>query len=444
MRGGCETSGDRYGAVARKRTGDRKEVIQVHRERVLHLADLERRRGRDGRDECVDLFEDLLEVAADERAHLEGAAVVGVVVAAREHVGAHDDAALHLGAEALRTAARVEVEHVVAPVGPVAVAHAVEAREVRARLGGSDDVIDGHRVFGMRQAHLHDLRAGVGARLHGGVRNGLHLGVEPVDEVLLRKAELHALQRSTLKRLRVVGDGDVGRGAVHLVVAREDLEEEGCVRNTLRHGANLVERTCEGGHAEARDASVARLEAHAVAEARRLADGAAGIGAEGRNREIAADSRRAAAGAAARHARRVAGVHRATEGGVLGGGPHRELVHVHASRAHRARRLQVLDHRRVVGAHVSLQNLRAARAGLSAHVDQVLDGDGDSEKRGSGTRAVSDRIRRLRRRERARLVEREIRADLVVMRVYAVDDGLRQLHRRKVALREPLRRLFDS
>ena len=57
-----------------------------------------------------------------QRAHLLRLAVVGVVVAGREHVGAEQDAALHLGAEALRARAQV---------------HLGEARARRARGGRS-------------------------------------------------------------------------------------------------------------------------------------------------------------------------------------------------------------------------------------------------------------------------------------------------------------------
>ena len=48
----------------------------------------------------IDALEGPLEVAQDERAHPLGLAVVGVVVAGGERIGAEHDAALHLGAEA--------------------------------------------------------------------------------------------------------------------------------------------------------------------------------------------------------------------------------------------------------------------------------------------------------------------------------------------------------
>ncbi len=315
----------------------------------------------------------------------------------------------------------------------MAVAHAVEAREVGARLRGRDHVVDGHGVFGVRQRHLHELRARGLARLHRLVRDALHLGVEPGEAVVfLRQADLHALERRALERGHVVGHGFARRGAVHLVVAGERLQQNRRVLHALRHRAHLVEGARERGHAVAAHAPVARLEAHAVAEARRLADRAARIRAERGDAEVAAHRRRAAARAAAGHARDVVGVHRAAERGVLRGGAHRELVHVHAPRADEVVRLEVCDHGRVVGRDVALQDLRRARAGLALHVDEILDRD-------------RHRLRvRPRRRERALLVEREIRPDARILRMHAVDHRLHELHAREVALRQALAGRLDA
>ena len=81
---------------------DRVDVRQVHRQRVVGLlADLERRRRRRRAHHHVALRERLVEVVLDQPADLQRLEVVGVLVAAREHVGAEHDAPLHLLAEAL-------------------------------------------------------------------------------------------------------------------------------------------------------------------------------------------------------------------------------------------------------------------------------------------------------------------------------------------------------
>ena len=92
--------GHRHAAIAGEVGRDRREVVEVHRQRVVHLvAHRERRRRRRGRDQHVDLLERRGEVAGDQRAHLLRLAVVGVVVARRQRVRAEDDPALDLGAE---------------------------------------------------------------------------------------------------------------------------------------------------------------------------------------------------------------------------------------------------------------------------------------------------------------------------------------------------------
>src|SRR5699024_5253760 len=81
--------------------GDGGDVVHVHRGGVVDLlAEAEGDGGRGRGGEHVDLFEGGGEVALHEGADLLGAAVVGVVVAGREGVGAQQDAALDLVAEA--------------------------------------------------------------------------------------------------------------------------------------------------------------------------------------------------------------------------------------------------------------------------------------------------------------------------------------------------------
>ena len=107
-----EAGGNRRGADASERRRNREEVIQVHRKRILQLLELERRRRGAGRKERVALPEDLGKVARYERTDLLGAPVVGIVITARKHVSSHDYAALHLWAEALGAALRVEGDDV--------------------------------------------------------------------------------------------------------------------------------------------------------------------------------------------------------------------------------------------------------------------------------------------------------------------------------------------
>ena len=121
---------------------DRADVVQVHRQRVGGLG-AEREGGgrRRRRQQHVEALVGGGEVADDQRAHLLRLAVVGVVVAGRQGVGAEHDAALHLGAEARRCGWRSFISPVVGGVDPQAVADAVVAGQVARRLGRGDQVV---------------------------------------------------------------------------------------------------------------------------------------------------------------------------------------------------------------------------------------------------------------------------------------------------------------
>ena len=118
------------------------------------------------------------EVAGDLGAHPLRLAVVGVVVARGERVGAEHDAALHLGPEALRARALVHLAQVLVAVDAQAVAHAVEAGEVRRRLGRGDHVVGGEAVAGVRKLDVDDLAA---LRLDQAERRAKELGDVGLD-----------------------------------------------------------------------------------------------------------------------------------------------------------------------------------------------------------------------------------------------------------------------
>jgi hypothetical protein len=110
--------------------------------------------GAVGPEDHIALRERAGEVARDQAADLLRLQVVGVVVAVREHVRADEDAPLHLGAEAFGAGAAVHVDQVAGILRAVAVAHAVEARQVRGRLRRRDHVVAGDAERGLRQLDL--------------------------------------------------------------------------------------------------------------------------------------------------------------------------------------------------------------------------------------------------------------------------------------------------
>ena len=80
------------------------------------------------------------------------------------------------GAEALVARPAVHLLQAVFPVGrAVAVLHAVVAREVRARLGGRHEVVDGNRVLRVRQLDVDERRARAAQRLERVVERATHV-----------------------------------------------------------------------------------------------------------------------------------------------------------------------------------------------------------------------------------------------------------------------------
>ena len=121
------------------------------------------------------------------------------------------------------------------------------------------------------------------------------------------------------------------------VVAADHLVQQGRVEHGAGHGAGLVEGVGQRDEPVARHPAVRRLHPDRARHRARLADGAAGVGADRERRLVRRHGRgRAAAGAAGDPAEvpRVAG--RAV-GRVLGGGAHRELVHVGLAQDRQAR-----------------------------------------------------------------------------------------------------------
>ena len=177
-----QAAGHRDAGYAGQVGRDGGQVVEVHRHRVVDLLPDRERRGRRGRrDEDVGLFERGGEVLGDQRAHLLGLAVVGVVVAARQRVGAEDDPALHLVAEAGLAGRTHDVlgRRRVDALGQhaEAVAHRVEAGQVAGGLGRQDQVVGRQRVHEVRARHLDDVGARLDQQVDRLLEPGQHAGL---------------------------------------------------------------------------------------------------------------------------------------------------------------------------------------------------------------------------------------------------------------------------
>ena len=133
------------------------------------------------------------------------------------------------------------------------------------------------------------------------------------------------------------------------------------IAHGARHRPHLVERRGVGDDAVAADAAVGRLDADDAAVRGRLADRAAGIGAERAETLARGDRGGRAARRAARHALAVPGIARAAVGGVLVRRAHGELVAVELADAHRAGVEQAARDGGVVGRDEVLEDLATRR-----------------------------------------------------------------------------------
>lgn len=415
--------------------GDGADVLQVHLQRVCnHLADLEgRRRGRRGHDD-IDRLEGFRVVLLDERADLECLEVVGVVVAGGKRVVADHDAALDFLAELLVARVRHHLDEVLA-VDALAVADAVVALEVRRSLSRRDEVVRGDRVLRVRQGDLDDFCAELLVLLDGRAHGLFDLRVHALDEVLLRQANLEALDVLD-EGLRVVRHLCGARRGVHLIVARNDVEQVRAVRDVARQRADLVKRGRIGDEAVARDAAVRRLHADDAAERSRLADGSARIGAERPDGRTSGDGCGAAARGTARHAVEVPRVVRHVVGRVLRRAAHGEFIHVDLAEDDGILGLDLRHDRRIVRRHEVLEDLRSTRRLDILRADVVLDGTRDALEEGNRLTRCDLLVDGLCLLQRFFARNRQIRLDVTLDLIDAAEHVLRQLDRRDLFVDE--------
>src|SRR5260221_13969429 len=192
-----ETARDRHPGQSGEFDGDRIDVVQVHLHRVRGLgADLESHRGRSRAYDDVALFESRREVVRYQPPYLLRLDVVGVVVAVRQDIGADEDPAPDFGTKTFGAGLAVHVGEVAVLLRAVAVAHTVEARQVRRGFRGRDDVIRGDREAAVGQADRNAFRAKLVELREPRFDRLAYVGGEPPAEVLRGHADTRTRQRS--------------------------------------------------------------------------------------------------------------------------------------------------------------------------------------------------------------------------------------------------------
>ena len=234
-----------------------------------------------------------------------------------------------------------------------------------------------------RHRHPDDLRPQV-LKPAGGQLDPLpHILRQPFAEEFFRQGNFDP--PDVLPQLGGVGEfvhPDGGR--VPAVVAGDAVHHHRRVGHIPGQRTDLVEGGGEGYKAVAGDGAVGGLHPDHPAEGRRLADGAAGVAAEGKGRFIRRHRRRRTARRAARHPARVPGVVGDLEKAVFGGGAHRELVHVQFPQGDGAGFLQLLDDVGTVGRDKLLEHPGGAGSGDPFGADVVLNPHRDAGEGGEG------------------------------------------------------------
>ncbi len=215
-------------------------------------------------------------------------------------------------------------------------------------------------------------------------------------------------------------------------MARDRPEQDRRVLHRARHRADLVERAGKRDQAVARNAAVRRLQAHDPAQRGRLADRAAGVGAQRRRAQARRHRRRAAAAAATGDARQIPGVMRGMKPRIFARRAHRELVHVELAEENGARVAQPGDRGRVVGRDEVFEHPRGARRRRPARAHDVLQAERHAQQRPAFA-VFARRVGGVGLRERLVLHEPQVCACLAVDRLDPVIIGLGQFARRNLA-----------
>ena len=306
----------------------------------------------------------------------------------------------------------------------------MERRGLRAR----DDVADIDERPRIGDADRRDQCAEAGENLRGRTDRRGHLGVDPVEVMVLRNAHPQPGDRA-LEHAQVVRNAAAARRRVARVVPRHDLEDQRRVGDRSRQRTQVVHRPRQRHRPGAAHATVRRLETGDAATRGRQPDGAAGVAAERRERESGGHR---GGRAAARAPGAVAGLPR-----VVPERAHRQLRHVQLAQGDGAgfaqpRHRGAFDRRGEVFA-----SLRAARGRQAWHVAEVLVRERHAVQRAATSTGRELGFEGSRRRQGPVGVDRDERMDTPVESRDTIETGLCRLDGRDLARGDRARQGLD-
>ncbi len=267
------------------------------------------------------------------------------------------------------------------------VAHTVEAGEIRARLGGSNRIVDRHHVFEGGKLNFDNLVAELFVALAGpgeracDRRIDVGQGSEHADPpycafgTRIRVGIPVGACRSSLAG--GVGDG----GVIPCILPAHRLKDTPAQRRALRHNTDYFERRGIGNEAVSGNRAVGRLQAVHTAEGGRLSDRAPGVGAEGKWHQPRRNGCCRPPARPTGNPGCIPGVHGGAERGVRRGGAHAELVEIGFPHDRGARLFQFRHCGcRVRTAH-RLEHVRATGEVHAFDRDVVFDAEGKAGER---------------------------------------------------------------
>ena len=285
----------------------------------------------------------------------------------------------------------------------------------------------------MRQLHVVDGCAGRLEHRERLIHALGNFGIKALGVVLGNAADPHAGQR-LIEQVGVPRHIDGQRGGVTRIVSGDRLHDQGAVGGAAGHRPDLVEARSEGDQATAADAAVGRLESGDAAEAGRLPDRAAGVGADSRGGHVGRHAGSRTAARTARGPRQVPRVTNRAEGRILVRAAHRELVHVGLAHEHRIGLTQPGDHIGVVGRPEALQHLRRAGSGHVGGAEHVLERHWQAGEGSQRLACFSSGVDVGGPHERSLTIDGQESVDRVVGGLDPVKKRRRALHGRDVAL----------
>ena len=183
------------------------------------------------------------------------------------------------------------------------------------------------------------------------------------------------------KHRLVVGDRLVGAPEITWIMPGDHLEHQRVVAHRTGHRSDMVEGEGEGCHAAAADPAVNRLHAGDPAHRGRIADRAAGVGAECCREETGSEASTAAARRAAAKMIAAPRVEGRRPGQIEGWAANGEFVGRELAEEHPTSRFEPLRDHRVPSGGIAHQDLGMRRGRHTLDVDDVLQRIGHAMER---------------------------------------------------------------